>query len=238
MASAPWRPKRLVAVVIAVFGVFVIVYGGTNREDSPASTSNEILGDGITLISSVAYAVYQVGYKRYIALPNSPTVEAEGPYEPLPANMEDNSAHTSEAERNDIQPTLSLSVADPPSSPRNRRRGLSITSSEPLHHSRSWSIPAYGSDSDEEVLDPSTSIYPAFGLHPNFITSCVGAATCLFLWPPIILFHWLGVEEFRWPENGATWMGIAAIGLCGCAYNAGFMVSCIERVCSMEYLIL
>jgi drug/metabolite transporter (DMT)-like permease len=72
MGSAHWQPKRLLAVAIAVIGVFFIVYGGTARGPNTSegkSKSTQLLGDTLTLLASVVYALYQTTYKRYVALP-------------------------------------------------------------------------------------------------------------------------------------------------------------------------
>ena len=202
MGSAPWHPKRLLAVVIAVVGVFFIVYGGTARSKPNTregqSASTELLGDTLTLIASMTYALYQTTYKRYVALPNrietdDDKVQTVG-YEPLPVV--------------DSRPSDGTNSQ----SGRSRRDTLSVG----LEPSRvTWN--------DEEDTDEA-AVYPAFGLHPSFITTCIGVTTLLCLWPPLVIFHYAGIETFRLPDNAETWISVIAVVLCGVAYNAGFMV--------------
>lgn len=205
MASAPWQAKRLWAVLIAVFGVFVIVYGGASREPtSPdSSSSTELVGDALTLLASVLYAVYQVTYKRYVALPNriesdeEHTKISDAGYEPLP---------------NGSSSTLSPQL----------RHALSI-GSEPARRT-SWNDSENEIQEDEENNLNSAAVYPAFGLHPNFITSAIGVCTLLFVWPLVVVLHYAGIETFRLPSDIQTWASIGAVSICGVAYNVGFMV--------------
>lgn len=57
---------KLLAVLLAVSGVFVIAYGdsiwGDKTSDGPEG-SNRILGNGLALFGSIAYAGYEVWYK-------------------------------------------------------------------------------------------------------------------------------------------------------------------------------
>lgn len=199
MGLATWHPKRLLAVAIAVVGVFFIVYGGTAHEPTAGkgsnSTSTKLLGDTLTLLASVTYALYQASYKRYVALPNRVEIDDgdKAGYEPLPA----------------VDSRLSRGTGHHSGS---RRASLSI--------GPKLSRTAQSNDEDVDEM----AVYPAFGLHPNFITTCLGITTLLFLWPPIILFHYTGIETFRMPDNVTTWVSVFAVSLCGVVYNAGFMV--------------
>lgn len=199
MGSAHWQPKRLLAVTIAIIGVFFIVYGGTAREPNASegkSKSTQLLGDTLTLLASMIYALYQTTYKRYVALPNriegdSDSDKIQTGYEPLPVDS-------------------SLSHDANQSS---RRNHLTVGREPPR---ATWN--------QDENMEEATAVYPAFSLHPNFITTCLGVTTLLFLWPPIIIAHYTGIETFRLPDNIETWLSMIAVGLCGVAYNAGFMV--------------
>jgi len=75
-----WEFRKLGAVALASTGVMLDVYGGSksssnipgvdtldSRHNGPTAP---VLGDLLTLVASVAYALYQVAYKRYAALPN------------------------------------------------------------------------------------------------------------------------------------------------------------------------
>ncbi len=88
-----WESRRLLAVVLATLGVLVVVYGGSMS--TPEETGSEVLqdfkrptapliGDLLTLAASLIYALYQVMYKKYAALPSDPELVSERIYEPLP----------------------------------------------------------------------------------------------------------------------------------------------------------
>ena len=81
------------AVIIATLGVLTVVYGGTTAlsprlqlvEANLSSAPAPFVGDMLTLVASVLYGLYQVLYKRYIALPFDPESTTEsGHYQPLP----------------------------------------------------------------------------------------------------------------------------------------------------------
>ncbi|RSH93474.1 hypothetical protein EHS25_007830 [Saitozyma podzolica] len=66
-------------------------------------------------------------------------------------------------------------------------------------------------------------------LHANFLTSCIGVATALFLWIPIVVLDWTGIEPFRWPGSRGEsmlgiWAGLEVVAWGGALYNAGLMV--------------
>jgi hypothetical protein len=52
-------------------------------------------------------------------------------------------------------------------------------------------------------------------LHANFLTSCIGLATGIILWWPLVLFHYLGWETFTWPgtAGGSVWEIWCALGV-------------------------
>lgn len=60
-------------------------------------------------------------------------------------------------------------------------------------------------------------------LHSNFITSCIGFATLVMLWFPIVILHWTNVETFRWPgsqgeDSSPIWWGLVVVAACGAIY--------------------
>lgn len=75
-----WEARKLGAVVLATIGVMFDVYGGsTSSSELPGADTLDsrrkgptapLLGDLLTLVASISYALYQVLYKRYAALPN------------------------------------------------------------------------------------------------------------------------------------------------------------------------
>ncbi|KAI6129180.1 hypothetical protein EV401DRAFT_2054757 [Pisolithus croceorrhizus] len=80
-----WGTLRLLAVCLATLGVIVVVYGGTTASPpGPESTLTSMahqpspfVGDILTLSASLAYAFYQVVYKKYIALPTDLDLTSE-----------------------------------------------------------------------------------------------------------------------------------------------------------------
>ncbi|KAF7306909.1 hypothetical protein MIND_00483400 [Mycena indigotica] len=86
-----WEPRRLFAVSIATIGVLVVVYGGSTStvdvtEKRSSKPSAPLVGDLLTLVASVGYALYQVLYKKYAALSSDPEVMADRAYEHLPTS--------------------------------------------------------------------------------------------------------------------------------------------------------
>jgi len=73
-----WGTLRLVAVCLATIGVLIIVYGGSTVSEVPegdASSqstrpSGPMVGDLLTLVASAGYGLYQVLYKKNVALPS------------------------------------------------------------------------------------------------------------------------------------------------------------------------
>ncbi|KAG9314341.1 hypothetical protein JVU11DRAFT_5133 [Chiua virens] len=81
-----WSALRLFAVTFATLGVLAVVYGGTTALSPPnsrlnkadvSSISTPFVGDMLTLVASVLYALYQVLYKKYLALPSDPELVGE-----------------------------------------------------------------------------------------------------------------------------------------------------------------
>jgi len=92
ITRSKWERSKLFAVLLACIGVFVVVYGG-HDSSSPGSGSGDdttaemvsakaIAGGVVTLIASFTYALYQVLYKKYIALVSTEG-DAEVRYEAL-----------------------------------------------------------------------------------------------------------------------------------------------------------
>ena len=95
MFKLPWEGKRVFAVLLATAGVMAVIYGGAANQGSnersevsravPTATA-PLLGDLLTLIASVGYGLYQVLYKKYIALPPGSELEGspQSSYAPIP----------------------------------------------------------------------------------------------------------------------------------------------------------
>ena len=94
-----WEFRKLLAVLIATFGVLAVVYGDAKQSASPlsdhrkalASDATEsgkpkapLLGDLLSLCASFGYGLYQVLYKRHAALPLDQEFELGSSYVPLP----------------------------------------------------------------------------------------------------------------------------------------------------------
>ncbi|KAG8761629.1 hypothetical protein FRC14_000013 [Serendipita sp. 396] len=74
-----FEAKKIIAVLMACIGVTIVVYSGVDSqrsgEDDDGSTkpTAPLAGDLLTLVASILYALVQVMYKKYIALPNEPS---------------------------------------------------------------------------------------------------------------------------------------------------------------------
>ncbi|QRW05219.1 transmembrane protein [Ceratobasidium sp. AG-Ba] len=82
--TSRWQLHKLFAVLLACAGVFATVYGSVDDGQNTGvaatpSTSTALLGNLLTTISAISYALYQVAYKKY-AVPDAHREEA---YEPL-----------------------------------------------------------------------------------------------------------------------------------------------------------
>lgn len=78
-------------------------------------------------------------------------------------------------------------------------------------------IPESGSTRRIHDQEPPVPLPPA--LHANFLTSCIGIATLLLLWPPIIWLDWMGYEVFKWPgSDGKIWLGLEVVAWGGSIY--------------------
>ncbi|KAG9119543.1 hypothetical protein FRC07_005390 [Ceratobasidium sp. 392] len=83
--ASRWQLRKLLAVLLACAGVFATVYGSADADQTAGAAtattakSTAFLGNILSLISAISYALYQVAYKKY-AVPNAYRGEE---YEPL-----------------------------------------------------------------------------------------------------------------------------------------------------------
>jgi drug/metabolite transporter (DMT)-like permease len=199
--NAKIQMLKLSAVALACIGVLLVVYGGQSTSSNSAPTSQStstspnttsggsaLIGDLLTLISSLASAAYQVLYRRFVSLPSDPDE--------------------------------SISAPIPPHSP------VSSTQAgyEPLLTDDNASLLSSRSSRTYPPSADDGSTLP-FGLYPNLLTSAIGVATLVSLWPMLVILHWTGVERFTLPVDGKTWASVAVIMLAGITFNSGYMVS-------------
>ncbi|KAI9509081.1 hypothetical protein F5148DRAFT_978903 [Russula earlei] len=94
-----WELRKLVAVLVATFGVLAVVYGDAKQPEPPIDHRKDLelrtetdkpkaplVGDLLTLFASIGYGLYQVMYKRYAALPSDPEFDTGSTYIPLPGS--------------------------------------------------------------------------------------------------------------------------------------------------------
>ncbi|KZT44647.1 hypothetical protein SISSUDRAFT_976694 [Sistotremastrum suecicum HHB10207 ss-3] len=99
--------NKVFAVAIASIGALAIVYGGSASqvvENSVSRYPAPILGDFMALIASIWYGLFQVLYKKFIALPNDPEI-LHGQRAPLIPNDIDFSTEDEDPEH-DVEEAL------------------------------------------------------------------------------------------------------------------------------------
>ncbi|KAH7930939.1 hypothetical protein BV22DRAFT_1053502 [Leucogyrophana mollusca] len=91
MMNLKWSALRLGAVCLATLGVLTVVYGGSTApsdgepdheylsaaKSTVLRPSAPLVGDLLTLVASLCYGLYQVLYKKYVALPSDSELESE-----------------------------------------------------------------------------------------------------------------------------------------------------------------
>lgn len=88
-----WVPLRLAAVLVATSGAIAVIYGSSTSPHNPEASiadshdsttssgfkpSTALIGDLLTLLAAIIYGVYQVLYKKYVALPTDPDADLDG----------------------------------------------------------------------------------------------------------------------------------------------------------------
>lgn len=76
---APWSWRAACAVLLAFLGTLAVVYGAAPPSSKKDDASQPLLGAGLAFAASVAYALYQVLYKRFVALDGGGAAPLAGP---------------------------------------------------------------------------------------------------------------------------------------------------------------
>ncbi|CCA71397.1 hypothetical protein PIIN_05337 [Serendipita indica DSM 11827] len=202
-----WRrleANKLVAVVMACVGVTITVYSGVKSdsksgtgETDPSVPSAPLFGNLLTLIASVVYALVQVLYKKYIALPHEP---AEG------IGLDD------DTEREVSSPLVTY-------------RPLFNEEGGEMDETMQDGFVEASEEVEEErrQLEKAELALP-FGLYPNFITSLAGVTTLFSLWVLPVFLSDPSKEKAATGSPLAIVLSISAIALAGLTWNAGYMV--------------
>jgi len=96
---------------------------------------------------------------------------------------------------------------------------------------RRLSLPPVGAEESTELsLDNPDPVVddairpPPFGLYANLLTSSMGLITLCFLWIPLPILHFTGVEPFALPHDFHTWCSVGGIALSGVTFYMCFMI--------------
>jgi len=202
--NAKVQVLKLSAVLLACVGVLFVVYESQSVSSDPALSSSStrtspkaMSGGSAPLIGNLLTLAASIGYAAYQVLYKHFVALPSGPGESISAPV----------------PPLS-----PLSSTRAEYEPLVTDDDESI--SSSHSLRTHSS----AVSDGSTL---AFGLYPNLLTSAIGVATFITLWPFLVVLHWTGAEKFTLPADGRTWASVAGITLGGVAFNSAYMVCCV-----------
>ncbi|PRQ75931.1 hypothetical protein AAT19DRAFT_12953 [Rhodotorula toruloides] len=238
------RMINLVSVLLAVCGVFVIAYGDAAAAGGTSGEAkNRLVGNGLALFGSLAYAGYEVWYKIKISLSET---SHDTPMTPMTRT---HARATSSLSDDDDEPSSRLvsNGKDDPDAPSETSSLLPSppgtpdgTASPPLHPAANGAstLPKHAPSASTSRTRPSplarTPSYRSAALPPritptllllysNTITSLIGLCTFGLLWMPIFVLDWCGWEKFEWPPDGAglVLVGIAAGGI---VFNGGFMI--------------
>ncbi|GAA6058802.1 hypothetical protein JCM10212_001918 [Sporobolomyces blumeae] len=195
---------KLFSVLLAVSGVFVIAYGDLiwgNKSDKGPEGSNRVLGNGLALFGSVAYAGYEVWYKIKIALPEPS--DSDEPLQTATISETSSLLSTRSSSPAPGEPTPASLRFPPPPSP-----SATLTSS------------SFSSTTIAPVA-PSPTL---FLLYSNLITSLIGLLTFTLLWIPIPLLDRIGWEAWDGSPPREAWSALVGIIGGGVLFNGCFMV--------------
>ncbi|WWC65980.1 uncharacterized protein I303_108602 [Kwoniella dejecticola CBS 10117] len=228
------------SIVLAFVGVFVISLDGlTDAADGSKEEGlmGRFVGDSIMLFGAIILGLYEVIYK--LALPEghggvTSSTLATG-YSPLPTHTANNRMETeteledeSHLHENENGSAISQRSSHPYQGTDSTPTPIELT--PPLSRTTSGAglLPSthlhQNQNQNRHSIQNGSIVDLPPALHANFITSCIGLATLLLLWPPIFLLDWSGYETFAWPAGEGVWTCLAAIFAGGTLYNAGLMV--------------
>ncbi|WVW86787.1 hypothetical protein I302_108841 [Kwoniella bestiolae CBS 10118] len=203
------------SIALAFTGVVVISVDGLG--DVKEGLMGRVVGDGIMLFGAIILGLYEVIYK--LALP-----EGHGGVSPFPSNYTPLPTHHSDG-MDETPLSSGITILHRPIFPHQGTDSTPtpIELTPPL--SRTTSNAGLLPSQSHHHVQHQVKLPPA--LHANFITSCIGIATLLLLWPPILLLDWTGYEKFHWPDGENVMRIWGCLGLVfagGTIYNAGLMV--------------
>ncbi|GAA5832636.1 hypothetical protein JCM3766R1_004274 [Sporobolomyces carnicolor] len=207
---------KLVSVLVAVSGVFVIAYGDTiwgDKSDKGPEGTNRLLGNGLALFGSVAYAGYEVWYKIKIALPepsadSTPQSGGNGSRISETSSLLSTRSSSPVPDADPTRPSSSFEFPPPPSP------SFTLTSSSSATSTKTLNPLAL-------AKTPSPTL---FLLYSNLITSMIGLFTFAFLWIPIPLLDLVGWEAWDGFPPRAAWGALVGIVGGGVLFNGCFMV--------------
>ncbi|KIR34604.1 hypothetical protein I352_02855 [Cryptococcus deuterogattii MMRL2647] len=210
------------SIVLAFMGVIVISVDGMGEDGEGAR--KRALGDSIMLFGALVLGLYEVIYK--LALPEGhggvSSTPSDDDYSPLPPSdpaTDSSSSGTFHHRHHHASSTPDIPLE--PSSPEVEELPLQ-------RHTSTSQLIVPKTESTRRIHDLESPIPLPPALHANFLTSCIGIATLLLLWPPIIWLDWMGYEVFQWPgagggAGGKIWLGLELVAWGGALYNAGLM---------------
>ncbi|CAK9780523.1 hypothetical protein CC85DRAFT_283414 [Cutaneotrichosporon oleaginosum] len=230
------------AIAVAFAGVLVLTFAGAGKAPENGDTRTgmrRVIGDGIMVVGAILLGLYEVVYKMVLPESQGGATHAHKPadgmhYAAVP--VEEDSAAESEAEDYALgaaQPQphtpLLLKPSSRPPSPSPALDGFaralpSLSRTHSPAHSRSHSdshTPIPSHPPTPMRAPPHAVPRLPTALHSNFLTSLIGVATFVLLWPPLPFLHAAGWETLEAPPK---WSLIAVVAIGGAVYNSGLMI--------------
>ncbi len=234
------------AIGVAFAGVLVLTFAGAGKvaDDGDKRTGmRRVIGDLIMVVGAVLLGLYEVVYKMVLPESQGGATHAHNPadgvmhYSAVP--VEEDAAVESEAENDyalgTATPQPQAQVHTPLLTKPNSRPASPVLGAfagmSPVHsrshtpsHSRSHSAAHTPSPSHPPTpmrAPPHALPRLPTAFHTNILTSLIGVATFVLLWPPFPLLHATGWESFEAPP---VWSLIVVVAVGGAVYNAGLMI--------------